>query len=201
MVDPTQTADAIRSREDLHELASILNATVAFPSQSKDLIMTSSTNTALAQWALDREIVLSRVISARRDVVFSAWADAKYLPNWFGPAGFEIETKEIDIRVGGLWRFDMIAPDGQRFTNRMKFRRIERPTLIEFDHGVDSDDDPGRFRTTITFDEQGNSKTVITLRQLHPTKAKRDAGIGFGAVEYGYQTLEKLARHVESLRA
>jgi hypothetical protein len=41
---------------------------------------------------------------------------------------------------------------------------------------------------------------VITLPQLHPTKAKRDAGIGFGAVEYGYQTLEKLARHVEALR-
>lgn len=164
--------------------------------------MTSSTNTALAQWALDREIVLSRVISARRDVVFSAWADAKHLPNWFGPAGFKIETKEIDIRVGGLWRFDMIAPNGRRYTNRMQFRRIEPPTLIEFDHGAaDDTDDPGRFRTTITFDEQSDGKTVITLRQLHPTKAQRDAGIGFGAVEYGYQTLEKLARHVESLRA
>jgi hypothetical protein len=42
---------------------------------------------------------------------------------------------------------------------------------------------------------------VITLRQLHPTKAQRDAKISFGAVEYGYQTLEKLAHHVESLRA
>lgn len=79
--------------------------------------MTSSTNAALSQWALDREIVLSRVIDARRDVVFSAWTDPKHLPNWFGPAGFTIETKEIDICVGGLWRFDMIAPDGQRFTN------------------------------------------------------------------------------------
>jgi uncharacterized protein YndB with AHSA1/START domain len=176
-------------------------ASVAYPSQSKDLIMTSSTDSALAQWELDREIVLSRVISARRDVVFSAWADAKHLPNWFGPAGFEIETKEIDIRVGGLWRFDMIAPNGRRYTNRMQFRRIEPPTLIEFDHGTDDIDDPGRFRTTITFDEQSDGKTVITLRQLHPTKARRDAGIGFGAVEYGYQTLEKLARHVESLRA
>jgi hypothetical protein len=58
-----------------------------------------------------------------------------------------------------------------------------------------------RFRTTITFDEQSDGKTVITPRQLHPTKAQRDATIGFGAVEYGYQTLEKLARHVESLRA
>lgn len=163
--------------------------------------MALSTNTALDQWALDREIVLSRVISARRDVVFSAWTDARHLPNWFGPADFEIETKEIDIRVGGLWRFDMVAPNGRRFTNRMIFRRIERPTLIEFDHGTDDDDDPGQFRTTITFDEQSDGKTVITLRQLHPTKAQRDAGIGFGAVEYGYQTLEKLARHVESLHA
>jgi uncharacterized protein YndB with AHSA1/START domain len=94
----------------------------------------------------------------------------------------------------------MIAPNGQRWHSRMQFRRIERPTLIEFDHGVDSDDDPGRFRATITFDEQGDGKTVITLRQLHSTKARRDATIGFGAVEYGYQTLEKLARHVEALR-
>ena len=116
---------------DLRELASVIDATVTCPSQSKDLIMTSSTNAALSQWALDREIVLSRVIDARRDIVFSAWTDPKHLPNWFGPAGFKIETKEIDICVGGLWRFDMIAPDGQRFTNRMKFRRIERPTLIE----------------------------------------------------------------------
>ena len=83
----------------------------------------------------------------------------------------------------------------------MQFRRIERPTLIELITERMTTDDPGRFRTTITFDEQSDGKTVITLRQLHPTKAQRDASIGFGAVEYGYQTLEKLARHVEALRA
>lgn len=163
--------------------------------------MTTSTNPALAEWARDREIVLSRVINARREVVFSAWADPQHLPHWFGPAGFEIETKEIDIRIGGVWRFDMIAPNGHRYTNRMLFRRIESPTLIEIDHGADITDDPGQFRTTITFDEQSDGKTVITLRQLHPTKAQRDTSIGFGAVEYGYQTLEKLARHVESMGA
>ena len=163
--------------------------------------MTSSTNAALSQWALDRETVLSRVIDARRDIVFSAWTDPEHLPNWFGPAGFKIETKEIDIRVGGLWRFDMVAPDGRRYTNRMQFRRIEPPALIEIDHGADDADDPGQYRMTVTFDEQSDGKTVITLRQLHPTKARRDATIGFGAVEYGYQTLEKLARHVGSLRA
>jgi uncharacterized protein YndB with AHSA1/START domain len=70
--------------------------------------------------------------------------------------------------------------------------------LIEFDHGADKDNDPGIFRTTITFDEQSDGKTVITLRQLHPTTSQRDATIGFGAVEFGYQTLNKLAQHVEN---
>jgi hypothetical protein len=48
----------------------------------------------------------------------------------------------------------------------------------------------------VTFDEQSDGKCVLTMRQLHPTKEQRDAGIGFGAVELGYQTLGKLAKHV-----
>jgi uncharacterized protein YndB with AHSA1/START domain len=78
---------------------------------------------------------------------------------------------------------------------------FESDAQIEIDHGAYKDNDPGIFRTTITFDEQSDGKTVITLRQLHPTKAQRDAGIGFGAVEFGYQTLEKLAQHVEHSNA
>jgi uncharacterized protein YndB with AHSA1/START domain len=69
-----------------------------------------------------------------------------------------------------------------------------------FDHGSDKDDDPGRFRVTITFDEQSNEKTVMTMRQLHPTAEQRRAGIAFGAVELGNQTFDKLAEHVAALR-
>ncbi len=161
----------------------------------------SQDETPLSTWALDREIVLSRVINARRELVFSAWADSRHLPQWFGPAGFKVETKSIDICVGGEWRFDMIAPNGKRWASRVQFRRIERPHLIEFYHGSDIDNDPDMFRTTLTFDEQSDGKTIITLRQLHPTKARRDAVIGFGAVEYGYQTLDNLAQHVEGNKA
>ena len=161
----------------------------------------SQNKSPLSTWALDREIVLSRVINAPRELIFSAWADPSHLPQWFGPAGFRVETKSIDIRVGGDWRFDLIAPDGKLYRSRMQFLRIERPHLIEFDHGADKDNDPGIFRTTITFDEQSDGKTVITLRQLHPTKSQRDATIGSGAVEFGYQTLDKLAQHVESSKA
>ncbi|WP_262029196.1 SRPBCC family protein [Microvirga sp. Mcv34] len=151
-------------------------------------------------WPVDREIILSRVIDAPRSVVCSAWTDPDQIGQWFGPDGMVIESKEIDLRPGGVWRFDMVAPDGTRYTNRMLFLRIEAPALIEVEHGSDADDDPGRFRMLVTFDEQSNGKTVLTLRQMHPTKERREWAVSFGAVEYGGQTLAKLARHVAKVR-
>lgn len=151
---------------------------------------------AWAEWPVDREIVLSRLVDAPREAVFSAWADPDQIQAWFGPDGMTIETKEIDLKPGGVWRFDMVATDGTRYTNRMAFLRIVPATLIEVEHGSDQDDDPGRFRMLVTFDEQSNGKTVVTLRQMHPSKEQRQKTIGFGAVEYGEQTLGKLARHV-----
>jgi len=147
-------------------------------------------------WALDREIVLSRVIAAPRDRVFQAWTDPKQLVQWFGPDGFKIESLECDVRTGGRWRFIYTGPDGTRWENRMVFLRLEAPRLIEIEHGSDKDEDPARFHVTVMFDAQSDGKTVLTLRQLHPTKEQRDATIGFGAVEFGYQTLGKLARHL-----
>ncbi|HEX9946831.1 MAG TPA: SRPBCC family protein [Allosphingosinicella sp.] len=149
-----------------------------------------------ATWAPEREIVLSRVIAAPRSQVFQAFTDPDRITRWFGPEGFTTETLEIDIREGGRWRFVYTGPDGTRYENRMIFLRVDSPRLLEIEHGADLDDDPARFQVTITFDEQSDGKCVLTLRQLHPTKEQRDAKIGFGAVEFGYQTLDKLARHL-----
>lgn len=146
--------------------------------------------------AIDREIVLSRVIAAPRERVFQAWTDPSQITQWFGPDGFKVESLECDIRPGGRWRFVYTGPDGTRWDNRIVFLRLEAPQLIEMEHGSDKDNDPARFHVTVTFDAQSDGKTVLTMRQLHPTKEQRDAGIGFGAVEFGYQTLDKLARHL-----
>jgi uncharacterized protein YndB with AHSA1/START domain len=151
-------------------------------------------------WSLDREIVLSRVYEAPRELVFAAWTKEEHLTKWFGPKGFTTNTHECDVRVGGRWRFDMIAPDGKVWDNRVVFLEIKAPERLVFDHGSDKDDDERRFRVTITFDEQSDKKTVVTLRQLHPTKEQRDAGIGFGAVEIGYTTLDKLAEHLRRMQ-
>ena len=150
---------------------------------------------AWAEWPLDREIVLARVIDAPRERVFDAWTDPEQLTAWFGPEGLSIQTHEIDVREGGVWRFDMVGAD-VRYDNRMTFLRIDRPHRIEVDHGSDMDEDPGKFRMLVTFDQQSDGKTVLTLRQLHPSRAMREGAVGFGAVEYGGQTLDKLAAHL-----
>lgn len=149
-------------------------------------------------WALDREIVLSRVFAAPRDLVFAAWTDREHVAAWFGPNGFSITTREMDVRAGGRWRFDMTAPDGTVYGSRIVYLEIVAPERLVFDYGSDQDDDPARFRCVVTFDAQADGKTVVTLRQLHPTKAQREATIGFGAVELGYQTLGKLGEHLAS---
>lgn len=155
---------------------------------------------AWRDWPIDREIVLSRVIDAPRSMVYAAWTDPDQIQQWFGPEGMAIETWEIDLKPGGVWRFDMVTADGTRYSNRMVFLRMEAPAFIEVLHGADQDSDPGRFRMLVTFDEQSNGKTVLTLRQLHPSKEQRATKLGFGAVEYGGQTLQKLARHIANLR-
>jgi len=157
-----------------------------------------SANAAEPTWSLDREIVLTRVFDAPRELVFEAWT--KHAMKWFGPKGVTCTLHEMDVRVGGRWRFDMIAPDGTLYPNRVEYLEIVPNERLVFWHGSDIDNCPRRFYVTITFEMQQNKKTVVTMRQLHPSKEARDAGIGFGAVELGMQTMDKLAEHLRTVR-
>ena len=146
-------------------------------------------------WSLDREIVVVKVLNHARKKVFAAWMDPEALAQWYGPAGLSIENHKADIREGGQWHFDMVGMfEGreQRFPNLMRFLKIVPNELIVVDYGTPEPDDSDRFYMTITFDEQSDGKTVLTLRQLHPSRERRQMVIGFGAVEYGLQTLGKL---------
>jgi uncharacterized protein YndB with AHSA1/START domain len=147
-------------------------------------------------WALDREIVLVRVFDAPRAAVFAAWTDAEAFCQWFGPDGFSCTVRQMDVRPGGRASFDMVSADGTLYTNRFDYLEVVPDERLVMDHGNDVDDDPTRFRVTIVLDSQSDGKTVLTLRQLHPTVEQRRAGIGFGAVELGLQTMRKLARHL-----
>jgi uncharacterized protein YndB with AHSA1/START domain len=151
-------------------------------------------------WSIDREIVLVRVVNHPRVRVFAAWMNPDALAAWYGPAGLAIETHKAEIRTGGVWHFDMVGTfegQPQRFANLMRFIEITPNERIVVDYGTTDPADPDRFYMIVTFDEQSDGKTVLTMRQLHPTRQRRQAVIGFGAVEYGLQTLDGLVRWLE----
>ena len=69
--------------------------------------------------AIDNDTVLrmERVIAATPERLFALWSEPEELVKWWGPEGFSCRTKRIDLRGGGEWVFDMIAPDGTVFPN------------------------------------------------------------------------------------
>lgn len=143
-----------------------------------------------------RKIVLTRVLDAPAEAVFVDWTRAEELREWFGPDGFGCTVHEMQVCPGGRARFELASPDGTVFTNRFDYLEVASNERLVMDHGYDVDDDPVRFRMTVTFDERDDGKTVLTLRQLHPTAEQRTAVIGSGAVELGLQTLQKLAHNL-----
>jgi len=149
----------------------------------------------LEDWSIEREIVLVKLLNHPRQKVFAAWTDPQALAQWFGPTDLRIESHEADIREGGMWRFDMVGEfegRAQRFPNLIRFLEIIPDERIVMDHGTPDPGDPNRFRVVVTFDEQSDGKTILTMRQLHPSRERRQVAIGFGAVEYGLQTLDGL---------
>lgn len=143
----------------------------------------------------DREIVITRSFDAPRKLVFDAWTDPTSIGAWWGPNGFTTTTSERDVRPGGTWRFVMHGPDGTNYDNRISYVEIEPPARLVYLHDSDKDDDPEQFHVTVTFDEQGG-KTTLTLRIVASTSDQRNRMLGYGAIEGGKQTLERLAEHL-----
>jgi uncharacterized protein YndB with AHSA1/START domain len=143
--------------------------------------------------ASDREIVLSRVFDAPRELVFAAWTDPAHVTHWWGPRGFTTTTAEMDVRPGGVWRFVMHGPDGTDYPNTIVFTEVERPERIAYDHVGEADHGDVKFHTTVTFADRGG-KTELTLRMVFATVEERNHVVErYGAIEGGEQMLERFA--------
>jgi len=142
----------------------------------------------------DREIVITRLISAPRELVFKVWTDPEHVGHWWGPDGFTNTIYEMDVRPGGIWRFTMHGPDGIDYQNKVIYREIVPPELLSYSHVSDP-----YFEATVTFEAEGD-KTRVTMRSLFETAAVRDLTIEkFGAVEGGKQHLARLDEYVAKL--
>lgn len=153
------------------------------------------TDTLRPDNATDREIILTRLIDAPRDLVFGAWLTPERVNRWWGPNGFTTTTLEMDVRPGGIWRFIMHGPDGTDYDNRIVYSEVVPNERLVYAHGRDIDDDPTLFHVTVTFSEE-DGKTRITMRSLFVSAEERRRVEGFGAIELGNQTLASLEAFV-----
>jgi uncharacterized protein YndB with AHSA1/START domain len=143
----------------------------------------------------DREIVISRVIDAPRELVFSAFTEVRHLSRWWGPEGFSTTTASFEFRVGGVWEFVMHGPDGTDYPEWITWAEIDPPDRIALLHG-ESADDPNAFESILTFDPAG-AATRLVMRTVFPTRELRDeAAEKYHAIEGGQQTLSNLDAYV-----
>jgi uncharacterized protein YndB with AHSA1/START domain len=158
--------------------------------------MSATERDALSQAAAaDREIVISRVISAQRELVFEAFTEVRHLSRWWGPEGFTTKTRAFDFRVGGEWDFVMRGPDGTDYQEWIAWIEIAPPERIEMLHG-EFRGDPNAFESVITFAPDG-AATRIEMRTVFPTKELRDEAVEkYHAIEGGQQTLNNLAAYL-----
>jgi uncharacterized protein YndB with AHSA1/START domain len=145
----------------------------------------------------ERTLLLERVIRAPRSVVWGAWMNPETLPRWWGPGGYSCRTTRIDLRAGGEWVFDMIAPDGTVFPNHHRYKEVRPEERLAYAL-LWGENGPKHADAWATFEEQDGA-TKVTLGMVMSTAAEYQNAKAFGAVELGQQTLGKLERFVESL--
>jgi uncharacterized protein YndB with AHSA1/START domain len=149
-----------------------------------------NTGTLQVTTPTDREIVLTRVFDAPRQMVFDAFSKPELLKRWFGPRGWSLEVCEVDLKVGGGFRFVLQGPDGKKMGMRGVYREIVPPERSV--HMESFDDYPGESQVTSVFVEQGG-KTTLTATVLYPSKEVRDIVLKSGMEHGAAESYDKLA--------
>jgi uncharacterized protein YndB with AHSA1/START domain len=149
-----------------------------------------NTGTLKVTTPTDREIVLTRVFDAPRSMVWDSFSKPELLTRWFGPRGWSLVVCEVDLKVGGGFRFVLRGPDGRDMGMRGVYREIVPPERSV--HMESFDDYPGESQVTSVFVEQGG-KTTLTATVLYPSKEVRDIVIQSGMEHGAAESYDKLA--------
>ena len=144
----------------------------------------------------DREIVLTRVFNAPRQMVYDAFTKPELLKRWFGPRRWSLVVCEVDLRVGGGFRFVLQSEDGQKMGMRGVYRELNPPNGSV--HIESYDDYPGESQVTSVLTEH-NGKTTLTATVLYPSREVRDIVLNMGMAAGAGESYDKLAELLESI--
>ena len=164
------------------------------------MAMTSS-GTATITLPTDEQILITREFDAPKHLVYRAWTTPELVRRWWHANRGEMTVCDIDLRVGGTWRYAMIAEGGFEVGFHGEYREIvpnERLVSTEVYEGI-PDAEKHAAVDTLTLEEV-DGRTILTVLVEHPTKEGRDAHINSG-MEPGLQdALDLLEEVAVSLR-
>ena len=155
-----------------------------------------SSGTATLTLPTDEQILISREFDAPKHLVYRAWTTPELVKRWWHANRGEVKSAEIDLRVGGTWRFVSVTTDGMEFGFHGEYREIvpnERIVSTEAFEGIPDADEHAALNT-LTLAEV-DARTTLTVLVEHPTKEGRDAHINSG-MEDGMQDAMDLLEQV-----
>jgi uncharacterized protein YndB with AHSA1/START domain len=154
--------------------------------------MTSS-GTAVVTLPTDTQILITREFDAPKDLVWRAWTTPELIKRWWNAKRGEVTVAEVDLRVGGAWRYVMTADGGQEVGFHGEYREIvpgERIVSTEVFEGMPD----AESLNTLTLTEE-DGRTTLTVLVEHRNKEGRDGHIESG-MEAGMQDAMDLLEEV-----
>jgi uncharacterized protein YndB with AHSA1/START domain len=121
----------------------------------------------------EREVVITRLFRAPRELLFRACTDPNLIPRWWKLKRFTTTIDKMDVRPGGIWRFVRCAPDGNKYVFNAMYHEIVPPERLVYTFEFEGT--PGHVALeTVTFEEEHDGKTKLTDRILFQTVEDRD---------------------------
>jgi uncharacterized protein YndB with AHSA1/START domain len=153
----------------------------------------TTSGTAKVTLPADEQILITREFAAPKHLVYKAWTTPELVRRWWNAKRGEVTTCEIDLRVGGTWRYVMVTPDGTEVGFHGEFREIvpnERIVSTEVFEGMPE----AAALNTLTLAER-DGRTTLTVLVEHSSKEHRDGHINSG-MEAGMQDAMDLLEEV-----
>jgi uncharacterized protein YndB with AHSA1/START domain len=143
----------------------------------------------------EREVVITRTFNATRDLVFETYTKPELVRRWLlGPGDWTMPVCEIDLRVGGRYRFVWRHADGRQMGMGGEYREVAAPERIVSSELFDEDWTSGEAVTTLVLTEKGGRTTAVST-VLYSSQAARDAVLKTpmaDGMEAGYVRLDEL---------
>jgi uncharacterized protein YndB with AHSA1/START domain len=147
----------------------------------------------------DREIVLTRTFDAPRRLVFAAMTTPEHVRHWYGCGIMTLTVCEIDLRVGGAYRFTMRAPDGVHHTLQGTYREITPPDRIVFTEGYVTEGFQSEEALVTSVFTERDGKTTLTVTVLHASRENRDGHLNAGMEAGAGEAYDRLAAHLATM--